>query len=277
MRRQRIRRRTATDRRRLRSGTAPRRGGRAGTALAGPRHGRFRRPRTRTRGAAPRPRAAMGTAGRRDGRDGGPRPRRKGSWWRHWTWKKALAVVGRAWPRALMLLFVALVVYAYEKTPIPTDVSEAALQQSSTVYFSNGKTRGHVQRRRHRPADAGLRPDPRGDEERHGRGGRPALLHRGRHLGHRHPALRLRGPQRRRQPAGRLHAHRAVRQELLHRRSAPRGPISTQDQGDLRRDQALAREVQGLDHHPVPEHGPVRRQRLRRRARPRRSTSTSPP
>ena len=39
-----------------------------------------------------------------------------------------------------MLLVVAAVVYAYEKTPIPTDVSEAALQQSSTVYFSNGKT-----------------------------------------------------------------------------------------------------------------------------------------
>ena len=40
----------------------------------------------------------------------------------------------------MVLLLVVAVVYMYQKTPIPTDVSEAALQQSSTVYFSNGKT-----------------------------------------------------------------------------------------------------------------------------------------
>ena len=40
----------------------------------------------------------------------------------------------------MMILFAAVVVYEYQKTPIPTEVSEAALQQSSTVYFSNGKT-----------------------------------------------------------------------------------------------------------------------------------------
>ena len=88
---------------------------------------------TRTRG--PR-RAGVGGPG---GGSGGSRPRRKGDWWRHWTWKKALAVAAGL-AAGFMLLFVAAIVYAYQKTPIPTDISEAALQQSSTVYFSNGKT-----------------------------------------------------------------------------------------------------------------------------------------
>ncbi len=114
------------------------RGGRAGTALRDRGTARFADP-TRTRG--PRRAGGHGDGGSGDGRDGGPRPRRKGSWWRHWTWKKALGVAA-GMAAALMLLFVALVVYAYEKTPIPTDISEAALQQSSTVYFSNGQPVG---------------------------------------------------------------------------------------------------------------------------------------
>jgi membrane peptidoglycan carboxypeptidase len=73
-----------------------------------------------------------------DGWDGG-RPRRKGDWWRRWTWRKALIVVAGAGV-CMALVLVAAVVYMYQHTPIPTDVSEAALQQSSTVYFSNGKT-----------------------------------------------------------------------------------------------------------------------------------------
>ena len=73
------------------------------------------------------------------GRGGGPGPRRKGSWWRHWTWKKALGVVAGA-GAAMVLLVVVLVVVAYTKTQIPTEVSESALEQSSTVYFANGKT-----------------------------------------------------------------------------------------------------------------------------------------
>ena len=40
----------------------------------------------------------------------------------------------------VLLLIVAAVVYEYGRTPVPTEASEAALQQSSTVYFSNGKT-----------------------------------------------------------------------------------------------------------------------------------------
>jgi membrane peptidoglycan carboxypeptidase len=73
------------------------------------------------------------------GRDGGPRPRRKGDWWRHWTWRKALILVAASGV-GMVLLLGAAIVYMYQHTPIPTDVSEAALQQSSTVYFSNGKT-----------------------------------------------------------------------------------------------------------------------------------------
>jgi membrane peptidoglycan carboxypeptidase len=74
-----------------------------------------------------------------DGWDGGTRQRRKGSWWRHWTWRKALAVIAAGFAGVLLLL-VAVVVYEYQKTQIPTAVSELAQQQSSTVYFSDGKT-----------------------------------------------------------------------------------------------------------------------------------------
>ena len=99
----------------------------------------------------PRRTGAPGSPGRRPGRgyppgggsggghDGGAPARRKGSWWRRWTWKKALAVVGGA-GAALLLLVIVLVVLAYRATTIPTEVSETALQQSSNVYFSNGKT-----------------------------------------------------------------------------------------------------------------------------------------
>jgi membrane peptidoglycan carboxypeptidase len=80
-----------------------------------------------------------GSGGPGDGPDGGARKRRKGSWWRHWTWRKALAVLASAIV-GMFLIFAAVVVYYYEKTQIPTAVSELALQQSSTVYFSDGKT-----------------------------------------------------------------------------------------------------------------------------------------
>jgi membrane peptidoglycan carboxypeptidase len=73
-----------------------------------------------------------------DGSNGRP-PKRKGNWWRHWTWRKALALVAIAFT-GMFLMLAAVVVYYYEKTQIPTEISEAALQQSSTVYFSDGKT-----------------------------------------------------------------------------------------------------------------------------------------
>jgi membrane peptidoglycan carboxypeptidase len=84
-------------------------------------------------------RRAGGPADGGDGWDGGPRKRRKGSWWRHWSWRKALAVIAGGFA-GVMLLVAAAIVYEYQKTPIPTAVSELALQQSSTVYFSDNKT-----------------------------------------------------------------------------------------------------------------------------------------
>ena len=87
------------------------------------------------------PRRARGYAdgGGSGGGKGGSGTRRKGSWWRHWTWRKALATFAGTFA-FFVLLIVAAVVYLYGKTQIPTDVSFAAVQQSSTVYYSNGKT-----------------------------------------------------------------------------------------------------------------------------------------
>jgi membrane peptidoglycan carboxypeptidase len=73
------------------------------------------------------------------GPSGGERPKVKGSWWRHWTWKKALAVVGCA-GLLVVLLLVAGFAYAYSRTTIPSTVSLLARQQSSVVYLSDGKT-----------------------------------------------------------------------------------------------------------------------------------------
>ncbi len=114
-------------------------------AQAGPQGGTALRERgtsrftdTRTRGSR-RPGDYGDGTGSGDGFDGGRRTRRKGDWWRRWTWKKALAVVA-GMGVAVVLVIMATVVYFYDKTQIPTAVDEAALQQSSTVYFSNGKT-----------------------------------------------------------------------------------------------------------------------------------------
>jgi membrane peptidoglycan carboxypeptidase len=71
-----------------------------------------------------------------DGTDGG---RRKGSWWRRWTWKKA-ALVALGMAGVVVIMVIAGVMLAYAQTDVPTAASEAALQQSSTVYFSDGKT-----------------------------------------------------------------------------------------------------------------------------------------
>lgn len=87
-----------------------------------------------------RPGPGGGKGGRRGrgGRAGRP-AKRKGSWWRHWTWKKALAVVLSA-VGAVVVAAAILIGVAYSSTPIPTDVSALALQQASTVYFGDGKT-----------------------------------------------------------------------------------------------------------------------------------------
>ena len=64
-----------------------------------------------------------------------------GRWWRHWTLKKALAVVG-AGIAACFLLGIAGFFILYEMTPIPKATDVTAKWQSSTVYFANGKQMG---------------------------------------------------------------------------------------------------------------------------------------
>ena len=77
-----------------------------------------------------------GSGGRR-GRGG--RPKRKGDWWRRWTWKKALGVAGGV-VGGLVIALTGLIAYGYASTPIPDEVSATALDQASTVYFSDGTT-----------------------------------------------------------------------------------------------------------------------------------------
>jgi membrane peptidoglycan carboxypeptidase len=85
-------------------------------------------------------RRRSGGGGDWDGPDGpgGREPRRKGSWWRHWSWKKALTVVA-AFFGLLVILGAAGVAYAYSKTPIP-DPQASVSYQASKVYFSDKKT-----------------------------------------------------------------------------------------------------------------------------------------
>jgi len=87
-----------------------------------------------------RPRRSGNGSGDWGGPDdpGGKGPRRKGSWWRHWTWKKALTIAA-AFVGLMIITAMAGVAYAYSKTPIP-DVQSAVMQQASKVYFSDGKT-----------------------------------------------------------------------------------------------------------------------------------------
>jgi membrane peptidoglycan carboxypeptidase len=69
----------------------------------------------------------------------GPRGPVKGSWWRTWTWKKALAVAGGTFG-GLVLILVAVGFYMYNSTQIPSTALASAMSQNSTVYFSDGKT-----------------------------------------------------------------------------------------------------------------------------------------
>jgi membrane peptidoglycan carboxypeptidase len=93
-------------------------------------------------------RTAPGTGpgpGRRGTRGGGPggpgrgRGKVKGSWWRRWTWKKALAVVGGT-VGVFILLIVGAYFYEYNTTQIPTQPVADISFQNSTVYYSDGTT-----------------------------------------------------------------------------------------------------------------------------------------
>ena len=81
-----------------------------------------------------------GGSGPGGGGPGGGRARRaKGSWWRHWSWRKVLGIAAGACAAVMIAVVIGLVIL-YQKTQIPDAISETALQQSSVVYFSNGKT-----------------------------------------------------------------------------------------------------------------------------------------
>jgi membrane peptidoglycan carboxypeptidase len=67
----------------------------------------------------------------------GKRIKRKGDWWRHWTWKKALAVAaGGACGIVILCLFGAYE-YLYNTTSIPAALTSET-QQNDIVYYSNG-------------------------------------------------------------------------------------------------------------------------------------------
>jgi len=72
---------------------------------------------------------------------GGPRQKVKGSWWRHWTLRKALGVVLGVIGGFIILVTVVIAV-AYEKTPVPTDAMAATGYAQSVVYSSNGSLIG---------------------------------------------------------------------------------------------------------------------------------------
>jgi membrane peptidoglycan carboxypeptidase len=72
-------------------------------------------------------------------RPGGPRAKRKGDWWRHWTWKKALAVSGAA-VGIFVLALIGGFYYLYSSTEVPTALATGINDQNSTVYYSDGTT-----------------------------------------------------------------------------------------------------------------------------------------
>jgi membrane peptidoglycan carboxypeptidase len=89
-------------------------------------------------GRGPRGSSGQGGGGR-GGANGPGRGKVKGSWWRHWTWRKVVGLAA-AGVGAFVLLIVAGVSYAYATTAVPSDAAQAATQQQSTVYFGDGKT-----------------------------------------------------------------------------------------------------------------------------------------
>jgi membrane peptidoglycan carboxypeptidase len=61
----------------------------------------------------------------------------KGSWWRHWTVRKALGVL-LGGVGAFIVLGAVAVAVAYEKTPVPTEAMAATSYVQSVVYSSDG-------------------------------------------------------------------------------------------------------------------------------------------
>ena len=80
-----------------------------------------------------------GGPGRPGGPPGGPRGKRKGDWWRHWTWKKAAIVVGSSFG-VFVLLIMGAYFYLSSSVAIPSALASGITDQTSTVYYSDGKT-----------------------------------------------------------------------------------------------------------------------------------------
>ena len=70
---------------------------------------------------------------------GGSRVKVKGSWWRHWTLRKALGVLLGLIGGIIVLLVVA-VAYIYSKTPVPAEQLALSMSSQSVVYASDGHT-----------------------------------------------------------------------------------------------------------------------------------------
>jgi membrane peptidoglycan carboxypeptidase len=68
----------------------------------------------------------------------GPRVKRKGDWWRRWTWKKALALTGGVCVFFVLALF-GTYEYLASSATIPTALASANYQDT-TVYYADGKT-----------------------------------------------------------------------------------------------------------------------------------------
>ena len=65
----------------------------------------------------------------------------KGSWWRHWTWQKAVGMLLAVLGAVIVLGAIAMVVI-YEQTPVPTAAMAATGYSQSVVYSGNGTVIG---------------------------------------------------------------------------------------------------------------------------------------
>src|SRR5262249_26914320 len=78
-----------------------------------------------------------GRPGRRLRVPGGLRPRR--SWWRHWTPRKAAALIGCI-ALAMVLVVIAGFFYVYNRVQLPLQALSQPFVQSTQICFSDGKT-----------------------------------------------------------------------------------------------------------------------------------------
>ncbi len=83
------------------------------------------------------PNWSPGSTGGPRGPRGGPKIKVKGSWWRHWTLRKALGLL-LACIGGLIVLGAIAVVVTYEETPVPSAAMAATGYAQTTVESSNG-------------------------------------------------------------------------------------------------------------------------------------------